>query len=415
MNGAADISIPNTTVSGCVKISTNNHSATDNADETIPQWKREFLAKKKALMMHQQARLKQVAVAPSSDSETTDTDRDNSPLLSSRARNEVKVNGTVAEISVAADGEVVTNGGYLPAKSADEEEDVVTEEDGDDDSSSSVDEEDSTDDEQVDGKSGAYSFITAEKYVPESVADEASRNSPELIVETENRRSPVTVVSSKQQETERESSSPSLVDSHAASDSAENDTDNSSNELPYRPGFVSKLLNKWSSISYQTQSQQPSNYTPQSSGTRPSPISSINNSVSPVPSTSTSTTEEQQDSNYTLGNTRSGSAIASAAELTHAPQLSVSADAHRTSSRAERPSSGILSSGDTDEGVSDSVSEELVKRRSSYRAPSEIILIESPREQLREGSVSEDRLPELSVDTSTEITQYNTEGSSPNR
>ena len=413
MNGAAEISIPNTTVSGGVSVSTSNHTATDNADETIPQWKREFLAKKKALMMHQQARLKQVAVAPSSDSETTDTDRDNSPLLSSRARNEVKVNGTVAEISVAADGEVVTNGGYLPAESADEEEEVVTEEDGDDDSSSSVDEGDSTDDEQVDGKSGGYSFITAEKYVPESVADEATRNSPELIVVTENRRSPVTVVSSKQLEKSRESSSPLLVDSNAASDSAENDTDNSSNELPYRPGFVSKLLNKWSSISYQTQSQQPSNYTPQSSGTRPSPISSINNSVSPAPSTST--TEEQQDSNYTLGNTRSGSAIASAAELTHAPQRSVSADAHRTSSRAERPSSGILSSGDTDEGVSDSVSEELVKRRSSYRAPSEIILIESPREQLREGSVSEDRLPELSVDTSTEITQYNTEESSPNR
>ena len=412
MNGAAEISIPNTTVSGGVSVSTSNHSATDNADETIPQWKREFLAKKKALMMHQQARLKQVAVAPSSDSETTDTDRDNSPLLSSRAQNEVKVNGTVAEISVAADGEVVTNGGYLPAESADEE-DVVTEEDGDDDSSSSVDEGDSTDDEQVDGKSGGYSFITAEKYVPVSVADEATRNSPELIVVTENRRSPVTLVSSKQREKERESSSPSLVDSNAASDSAENDTDNSSNELPYRPGFVSKLLNKWSSISYQTQSQQPSNYTPQSSGTRPSPISSINNSVSPAPSTST--TEEQQDSNYTLGNTRSGSAIASAAELTHAPQRSVSADAHRTSSRAERPSSGILSSGITDEGVSDSVSEELVKRRSSYRAPSEIILIESPREQLREGSVSEDRLPELSVDTSTEITQYNTEESSPNR
>mgnify|MGYP001794726114 CR=1 FL=1 len=414
MNGAAEISIPNATVSEGVSVSTSNHSATDNADETIPQWKREFLAKKKALMMHQQARLKQVAVAPLSDSETTDTDRDNSPLLSSRARNEVKVNGTVAEISVAAGGEVVSNGGYLPAESADEE-DVVTEEDGHDDSSSSVDEGDSTDDELVDGKSGGYSFITAEKYVPESVADEATRNSPELIVVTENRRSPVTVVSSKQQEKERESSSPSLVDSNAASDSAENDTDNSSNELPYRPGFVSKLLNKWSSISYQTQSQQPSNYTPQSSGTRPSPISSINNSVSPAPSTSTSTTEEQQDSNYTLRNTRSGSAIASAAELTHAPQRSVSADAHRTSSRAERPSSGILSSGDTDEGVSDSVSEELVKRRSSYRAPSEIILIESPREQLREGSVSEDRLPELSVDTSTEITQYNTEGSSPNR
>ena len=412
MNGAAEISIPNATVSGGVSVSTSNHTATDNVDETIPQWKREFLAKKKALMMHQQARLKQVAVAPSSDSETTDTDRDNSPLLSSRAQNEVKVNGTIAEISVAADGEVVTNGGYLPAESADEEE-VVTEEDGDDDSSSSVDEGDSTDDEQVDGKSGGYSFITAEKYVPESVADEATRNSPELIVVTENRRSPVTVVSSKQQEKEKESSSPSLVDSNTASDSAENDTDNSSNELPYRPGFVSKLLNKWSSISYQTQSQQPSNYTPQSSGTRPSPISSINNSVSPVPSTST--TEEQQDSNYTLGNTHSGSAIASAAELTHAPQRSVSADAHRTSSRAERPSSGILGSGDADEGVSDSVSEELVKRRSSYRAPSEIILIESPREQLREGSVSEDRLPELSVDTSTEITQYNTEESSPNR
>ena len=413
MNGAAEISIPNTTVSGGVSISTSNHTATDNVDEAIPQWKREFLAKKKALMMHQQARLKLVAVAPSSDSETTDTDRDNSPLLSSRARNEVKVNGTVAEILEAADGEVVTNGGYLPAESADEEEEVVTEEDGDDDCSNSVDEGDSTDDEQVDGKSGGYSFITAEKYVPESVADEATRNSPELIVVTENRRSPVTVVSSKQLEKSRESSSPLLVDSNAASDSAENDTDNSSNELPYRPGFVSKLLNKWSSISYQTQSQQPSNYTPQSSGTRPSPISSINNSVSPAPSTST--TEEQQDSNYTLGNSRSGSAIASAADLTHAPQRSVSADAHRTSSRAERPSSGILSSGDTDEGVSDSVSEELVKRRSSYRAPSEIILIESPREQLREGSVSEDRLPELSVDTSTEITQYNTEGSSPNR
>lgn len=391
MNGATEITLSNATVTSGVGISatmtSNNHNA---EDETIPQWKRDFLAKKKTLLLHQQARLKQVAVPSSSDSESgekTDNEQTDLPSKATQGDEKVKVNGDRPSPVPA-----VVNG-FLPAEPDTEDDDV------DSDVDSSMD-GDSTDDETVDGKSGGYSFLTAEKYDPDDETE--ARESSELIIPkepnvSENKSSTqlADVVVKSAQET-----------SKVASDSAETDTDGSANELPYKPGFVSKLLNKWSSIT-----DQPSNYSPQPSGTKPT-SSTVSAPSSSAVVNSTRCTTPAEDRNYSPSNSRSVSQPA-------APRPAAEHTPHQTSSspsRAARPNSGILGadSKSPDEGVSDSVSEELVKRIASYRAPSEIILIESPREQLREGSVScEDKLPDLSVDTTSEISASQQSDDSP--
>lgn len=292
--------------------------------EDVPQWKQDFLAKKKTLQLHEMARLSKVASV------------DDEPV-----RGEGENNATVISAD-ASNGDHASNGHVIM------DDDVVTESDCDSvDSSidSSTSGEDGPSTGRSAGRSGGYSFVTAEQFDP---------TEPLVVNKTV----------------------------HTVVDEQTNDSgnDSSSNELPYQPGFVSKLLNKWSSISYQT--NQTSNYT--SSAFKSVATDQLFKSKSlDNDGGRTVNVESKPVKSYSVDSTLSSGSVPTS--VVDSSSVEAVVEGYKT----------VI--------ATDSIDEELVKRRASYRLPDEIILIESdnlsPRELIRDGSVScEDKLPDLTTD-----------------
>lgn len=163
-----------------------HHNGADENDLShLPQWKRDFLMKKRALMLHQQEQV--IKIVQQKDSLSTSNGRYVCTIDKQNNSKPFQVHMSTVDISGSITGD-------------------------------KMDECESDDSESSCGniKSGGYSFITGQQ---------------------------ITGVDSDS------SSSPSAEEELKLSES-DSTTDTSSVDLTYKPGYVSRLLNKWTNISY---------------------------------------------------------------------------------------------------------------------------------------------------------------------
>lgn len=280
----------------------------------IPQWKRDYLAKKQAFLQYQTERMKVTPIQPvshisqqnESKSREENTRKEGEVLL-------ISTDSTKMSFQSNADNRIIDADELIPPG------DMTSDSD---DSSIDSDSDNDSQTEHRRGKSGGYSVLNGERLSPSAVSsDEEEENKDPESTETES-------------ETEGFS------------------------ELKYHPGFVSKLLNKWSSISYQGESVTAS--TPTSPPANP-----------PTQSRTFLTLQHSTDK-FSPSKQNVAEPLKSSQEkriephTKHGPTLT-------TNPNNLKNEDGMNTPTDNGEDSFDGVS----RRRCSYRAANEIILIES--------------------------------------
>ena len=212
----------------------------DVPSSTVPQWKLDFLAKKQALKDYQrklgertlgQCRIQEPTVTTSHPEADTACNRGSSTFLitdyasesivSSISEDKHKLDATnnssqlveanIGKVSNNRQSSVLSNG--LETADMDHDDQLAnTEEDN---SETDTDSNSSVEDKASSGKTGGYSFLTGQRIAVHTCDTNESSSSDE-----------------------------------GESNETESETEGST-ELKYKPGFVSKLLNKFSTISYQ--------------------------------------------------------------------------------------------------------------------------------------------------------------------